>query len=157
VISASSDRFHVEAKSWSREELTHLTHTEPENFSPNALFRPVVQDYLLPTIAFIGGPAGLSYIARSEAAYQHLLGRMQVMLPRAGVTLVVSKAGKLLRKYELSVEEVWAGSQGLRQKMEKHSVTGSLAKDFERDQAQLGELLAKLGEKIETLAPTLNA
>ena len=157
VISASSDRFHVEAKSWSREELTHLTHTEPENFSPNALFRPVVQDYLLPTIAFIGGPAELSYIAQSEVVYQHLLGRMPVMLPRAGFTLVDAKAAKLLRKYELSVEDVWAGSQGLRQKMEKHSVTGSLAKDFERDQAQLGEMLAKLGEKIETLDPTLKA
>src|SRR5215471_347623 len=61
-VTAGSDRFHVEEKSWPREELTHLTHVEPENFSPNALFRPVVQDYLLPTVAFIAGPAELSYI-----------------------------------------------------------------------------------------------
>jgi len=154
-VTASTDKFHVEEKSWPREELTHLTHTEPENFSPNALFRPVVQDYLLPTVAFIAGPAELSYIAQSEVIYQHLLGRMPVMLPRAGFTLVDAKASKLLRKYDLSVEDVWAGSQDLRHKMEKHSVTGSLAKDFERDQAQIGEMLAKLGEKIETLDPTL--
>jgi uncharacterized protein YllA (UPF0747 family) len=128
---------------------------EPENFSPNALFRPVVQDYLLPTVAFIGGPAELSYIAQSEIVYQHLLGRMPVMLPRPGFTLVDAKASKLLRKYELSVEDVWTGSQDLRHKMEKQSVTGSLAKDFERDQTQIGEMLAKLGEKIEALDPTL--
>jgi|SRR5919108_528306 bacillithiol biosynthesis cysteine-adding enzyme BshC len=155
VVTASNRQFHVGEKSWSREELTHLTHTKPENFSPNALFRPVVQDYLLPTVAFIGGPAELSYIAQSEVVYQHLLGRMPVMLPRAGFTLVDAKASKLLRKYELSVEDVWAGSQDLRHKMEKQSVTGSLAKDFERDQTQIGEMLAKLGEKIETLDPTL--
>ena len=155
VISASSDKFQVEEKSWPREELTHMTHTEPENFSPNALFRPVVQDYLLPTVAFIGGPAELSYIAQSEVVYQHLLGRMPVMLPRAGFTLVDAKASKLLRKYGLSVEDVWAGSQDLRHKMEKESVTGSLARDFVRDQAQIGEMLAKLGQKIETLDPTL--
>lgn len=155
VISASGDKFHVEEQSWPREELTHLTHTEAENFSPNALFRPVVQDYLLPTVAFIGGPAELSYIAQSEVVYQHLLRRMPVMLPRGGFTLVDAKAGKLLRKYGLSVEDVWAGSQDLRHKMEKLSVTGSLAKDFERDQAQIGEMLARLGEKIETLDPTL--
>lgn len=155
VITASSEQFHAGEKNWSREELTHLTHIEPENFSPNALFRPVVQDYLLPTVAFIGGPAEISYIAQSEVVYQHLLGRMPVMFPRAGFTLVDAKASKLLRKYELSVEDVWAGSQDLRHKMEKQSVTGSLAKDFERDHVQIGEMLAKLGEKIEALDPTL--
>jgi uncharacterized protein YllA (UPF0747 family) len=50
---------------------------------------------------------------------------------------------------------VWEGSQDLRHKMEKRSVTGSLAKDFERDQKQIAEMLAKLGEKIEALDPTL--
>jgi len=155
VVTASNEKFHAGEKSWPREELTHLTHTEPEKFSPNALFRPVVQDYLLPTVAFIGGPAELSYIAQSEVVYQHLLGRMPVMLPRAGFTLIDVKASKLLRKYELSVEDVWAGSQDLRRRMEKQSVTGSLAKDFENDQREISEMLEELGKKIEVLDPTL--
>jgi bacillithiol biosynthesis cysteine-adding enzyme BshC len=155
VITASREEFHAGDKSWPREELVHLTHREPENFSPNALLRPVVQDYLLPTVASIGGPTEIAYLAQSEVVYQQLLGRMPVVLPRAGFTLIDAKAGKLLRKYELAVEEVWAGSQDLRHKMEKQSVTGSLAKDFERDEKQIAEMLAKLGEKIEALDPTL--
>src|SRR5438067_13674649 len=47
VISASNGKFHAGEKSWAREQLVHLTHAEPEKFSPNALLRPVVQDYLL--------------------------------------------------------------------------------------------------------------
>jgi len=155
AITASSDKFHAGEKGWTREELTHFTHVEPENFSPNALFRPVVQDYLLPTVAFIAGPAELSYIAQSQVVYQHLLGRMPVMLPRAGFTLVDAKARKLLDRYDLTVEEVWAGSQSVRHKMEKQSVTGTLAQDFELDQKKIGEMLSKLGEKIEALDPTL--
>src|SRR6266478_2919241 len=155
VVTASGGKFQAGEKTWAREELVHMTHREPENFSPNALFRPVVQDYLLPTAGYIAGPAEIAYFAQSEVVYRHLLGRMPVMLPRAGFTLVDAKATKLLRKYGLSIEDVWAGSQGLRHKMEKHSVTGSLAEDFERDQKQIAEMLAKLGEKIEALDPTL--
>jgi len=155
VIIAIAGTFQAGEKTWTRDELVHMTHTEPENFSPNALFRPVVQDYLLPTAAYIAGPAEISYFAQSQVVYRHLLGRMPVMLPRAGFTLVEAKAKKLLRRYGLTVEDVWAGSQGLRHKMESRSVPGSLAKNFERNQTQIAKMLTQLGKQIEKLDPTL--
>src|SRR5229473_5671524 len=155
VVTASAGKFQAGEKTWARDELVHMTHSEPENLSPNALFRPVVQDYLLPTAASIAGPAEISYFAQSEVVYRHLLGRMPVMLPRAGFTLVDAKANKLLRKYGLTVEDVWSGSQDLRHRMERQSVTGSLAKNFDRNQKQIAKMLAQLGKQIENLDPTL--
>jgi bacillithiol synthase len=155
VITASVERFQAGEKTWARDELVHMMHTEPENFSPNALFRPVVQDYLLPTAAYIGGPAEISYFAQSEVVYQHLLGRMPVMLPRAGFTLVDAKANKLLRRYSLTVEDVWAGAQGLRHKMERQAIPGPLSKSFDRSQKQIAKMLSQLGKQIAKLDPTL--
>ena len=155
VVTASAEKFQAGEKTWPRDELVHLTHTEPDKFSPNALLRSVVQDYLLPTVAYVGGPAEISYFAQSEVVYRHLLGRMPVMLPRSGFTLVDAKAAKLLRKYNLAVEDVWAGSQNLRHKMECSSVPKALAKSFERDQKQIQKLLARLGKQIAKLDPTL--
>jgi bacillithiol biosynthesis cysteine-adding enzyme BshC len=155
VVTASAEKFQSDEKTWPREELVHLTHTEPEKFSPNAIFRPVVQDYLLPTAAYIAGPAEISYFAQSEVVYRQLLGRMPVMLPRSGFTVVDAKATKLLRRYGLTVEDVWAGSQGLRHKMERQSVPGSLSKNFDHDQKQMNKMLAQLGKQIRKLDPTL--
>jgi bacillithiol synthase len=155
VITASAGNFQAGEKTWSRDELVHKTHIEPENFSPNALFRPVVQDYLLPTAAYIGGPAEISYFAQSEVVYRHLLRRMPVMLPRAGFTLVDAKASKLLHRYGLTVEDVWAGSQAIRHKMEGRSVPGPLAKNFDSTQKQIAKMLAQLGKRMEKLDPTL--
>ena len=155
AITANSEKFHSGEKTWPREELVHRTHTEPEKFSPNALFRPVVQDYLLPTAGYIAGPAEISYFAQSEVIYRHLLGRMPVLLPRAGFTLLDAKANKLLRRYGLTVEDVWSSSQEVRHKMEGASVPKTLAKDFERDERQIQKMLAKLGKQIEKLDPTL--
>jgi uncharacterized protein YllA (UPF0747 family) len=155
VVTATVEKFQAGEKAWPREELVHLTHTEPEKFSPNAIFRPVVQDFLLPTAAYIGGPAEISYFAQSEVVYRQLLGRMPVMLPRSGFTVVDAKATKLLRRYGLTVEDVWSGSQGLRHKMERQSVSGLLSKNFDRDQKQMAKMLAELGKQIEKLDPTL--
>ena len=155
VITASAGKFQAGENTWTREELVHMTHVAPERFSPNALFRSVVQDYLLPTAAYIAGPAEISYFAQSEVVYRHLLGRMPVMLPRAGFTLVDAKAAKLLRKYNLRVEDVWAGSQDLRHKMEGASVPKSLSKSFERNQKQIQKMLLELGKQIAKLDPTL--
>src|SRR5467141_1470998 len=155
VITANTEKFQAGERAWPREQLVHLTHTEPENFSPNALFRPVVQDYLLPTAAYIAGPAEISYFAQSEVVYRHLLGRMPVVLPRAGFTLVDAKATKLLRRYGLTVEDVWAGPQSLRHKMEGASVPKGLSKTFERDQKQIQKMLTQLGKQIAKLDPTL--
>ena len=80
---------------------------------------------------------------------------MPVMLPRPGFTLVDAKANKLLDRYGLSVEDVWAGPQELRRKMEGASLPESLSEDFDRDQKQISEMLEKLGKQIEKLDPTL--
>ena len=154
-ILASNGKLKSGDASWSREEALRLVDSAPEAFSPNALFRPVVQDYLLPTAAFIGGPAEISYLAQSQVLYEHLLGRMPVVLPRAGFTILDAKGEKLLQKYGLCIENLWAGPQELRRKMEAVSVPKSLAQSFERNKTQIEATLEKLGDQIEKLDPTL--
>lgn len=155
VITATADKFQAGKKSWSRAELVRMTHSEPQNFSPNALFRSVVQDYLLPTAAYIGGPAELSYFAQSEVIYRDLLGRMPVMLPRAGFTIVDAKAEKILRKYGLAVEDVWAGPQEVRRRLETASVPKSLLSGFDGGMKQTEGMLADLQKSLAKLDPTL--
>lgn len=85
--------------------------------SPNALLRPVLQDYLFPTVAVVGGPAEIAYFAQSEVLYRHLLGHMPVSLSRAAFTLISPRVGKLLARYNLSVESTWANEETLRDRI----------------------------------------
>ena len=117
-VVASNSHFTSGEATWTREEALRLADSSPQTFSANALFRPVVQDYLLPTAAYLGGPAEIAYFAQSSVIYEHVLGRMPVILPRAGFTILDAKAEKLLQKYGLCIENLWAGPQELRRKME---------------------------------------
>jgi bacillithiol biosynthesis cysteine-adding enzyme BshC len=155
VISASGAKFQAGAQSWTREELAGAVDAHPEHFSPNALFRPVVQDYLLPTAAYVGGPAEICYFAQSEVIYSKVLGRMPVMLPRAGFTIVDARAAKLLKRYDFRVEDIWSGPQAVKSRLECKSVPASVAKTFEKSQKEFKRMLAQLEKQIAKVDPTL--
>jgi uncharacterized protein YllA (UPF0747 family) len=155
VISATLAGFQAGNKIWTRDEFPQAIAREPENFSPNALLRPVVQDFLLPTVAYVAGSAEISYFAQSEVLYRALLGRMPVMLPRAGFTLGDVKAAKLLKQYQLTVEDLWQGSQEIRKRLERAAVPKTLSTKFDREQKHITKTLTQLGKQIATLDRTL--
>src|ERR1700722_9458683 len=155
VISATAAGLQAGNKIWTRDEFQRAVAREPENFSPNALLRPVVQDFLLPTVAYVAGSAEISYFAQSEVLYRALLDRMPVMLPRAGFTLVDVKAAKLLKQYQLTVEDLWQGSQEIRKRLERAAVPKALSAKFDREQKQITKTLTQLGKQIATLDRTL--
>jgi bacillithiol synthase len=105
--------FIASGEQWTEAALLALLGEAPERLSPNALLRPVVQDYLLPTAAYVGGPAEIAYFAQSQILYEQLLGRTTPILPRLSATLVERPVERLLERYELSVPEVWHSAEEL--------------------------------------------
>jgi len=82
-------------------ELHGMLEREPWRFSPNVLLRPVVESALLPTLAYVGGPAELSYFAQIGPLFKAHGIRPPVAHPRASVVLVEAKVRKVLDKYGL--------------------------------------------------------
>ncbi|MGH9595919.1 MAG: bacillithiol biosynthesis cysteine-adding enzyme BshC, partial [Edaphobacter sp.] len=75
---------------YSAAELIAILETVPERLSPNALLRPVFQDTVLPTAAYVGGPAEVAYFAQSAVLYEAIfgMGRITPVLPRLSATLL---------------------------------------------------------------------
>jgi len=94
------------AKLYTTAELLAILDAEPERLSPNALLRPVFQDTILPTAAYIGGPAEIAYFAQSAVAYQQILGRITPLLPRLSATLVEPAVAATLAAQEISFPQV---------------------------------------------------
>ena len=157
VISASTngDNFTSGGHAAPRQEWLQKVENNPELFSPNAIFRPVVQDYILPTVAYFGGPAEIAYYAQSQVLYEKLLGRMPVILPRADFTLVDPKAVRILKKYKLEVEDVWQGRQMLQKRMNAEGIPKELAREFDSSLKQLKESTEKLHKAIASVDPTI--
>ncbi len=91
---------------YSGDELLGILETAPERLSPNALLRPVFQDRLLPTAAYVGGPAEIAYFAQSQVLYQAILGRTTPVLPRLSATLIEPAIARVLAQHELSLADI---------------------------------------------------
>jgi bacillithiol biosynthesis cysteine-adding enzyme BshC len=128
-----------------------------EHLSPNALLRPVIQDYMLPTVAYVGGPAELAYMAQSQVLYQDLLGRMPVMLPRSAFTLLDARSSKLMGRYGLTVPSFFQGEEAVRQAIGEKLVPPQLAQQFSEMHGKMAESLEQLRADLVSFDATLAA
>lgn len=128
---------------------------EPALLSPNALLRPVLQDYLLPTVAYFGGPAELAYFAQSQVLYQRLLGRMPVMLHRAGFTLLDDRTAKILSRYGLSVTDTLIHETGLRERLAAKLIPPDITGKVTGLRTNLSQQVETLFAEVRALDPTL--
>jgi bacillithiol biosynthesis cysteine-adding enzyme BshC len=150
-----NSEFVAGSTAFSRSELLALAEREPHRFSANVLLRPVLQDALLPTAAYLGGAAEVAYFAQAHVIYERLLGRMPAVLARPGFTLVEAPAQRLLRKYKLDAETFFAGRAKLRAAMEAACLPRPLARHLERSDKSVRAALEKLREPIGALDSTL--
>lgn len=90
---------------YSTEQLLEILEQCPEHLSPNALLRPVFQDTVLPTVAYIGGPAEIAYFAQSAVLYREILGRLTPVLPRLSATLIEPAIAKVMEKDEVQLPD----------------------------------------------------
>ena len=126
-----------------------------ESISPNALLRPVLQDYLLPSIAYVGGPAELAYFAQSEVLYSGLLGRMPVMLPRNGYSLLSARSQKLLSRYQLTLPDALVRHANLREVVSAKLVPDTLHELFKESEGQMRQILDRVETSLQTFDPSL--
>jgi bacillithiol synthase len=125
------------------------------SLSPNALLRPVVQDSMLPTVAYIGGPAEVAYLAQSAAIYRTILGRMPVAVPRAGFTILDGRSRQQMDRYSLKLPDFFHGEDRLRERIAATLAPPSLAGAMRETRAEVDGVLERLRLQLAGFDPTL--
>ena len=154
-VESRGGKLHVGDAVFTASEFRAAVEQHPERTSANVLLRPVVQDALLGTAAYIGGAAEIAYLAQAQVVYRRLGVPMPAVLARPGFTIVERPIARLLSKYRLEMTDVFQGRQHLRVLMERESLPEDLLEDFAEREAKLKELLAGLREPLIRLDATL--
>jgi len=155
INGANGGEFMVGEDRISKAELLERIEAAPEEFNPNVLLRPVVQDFLLPTLVYTGGAAEVAYFAQVGVVYEKLLGRVTPVLPRFSATLVEPKAQRILERYKLELPDLFQGPERLREIMAGRTLPSDLQARFAETKGALEKSLAALRESLAKLDSTL--
>lgn len=137
------------------EELASIARTTPELLSPNVILRPLAQDTLLPTVAYVGGPSEIAYHAQLAPLYGHFGIPRPVLFPRASVTIVEERVQRALEKYDLELEDLFGDPSALTARILEQISEIKLDDLFERTTRGIAAQLSELRFGLKELDPTL--
>lgn len=138
---------------WDEQALIQELEAHPERFSPNVILRGMLQESILPDVAFIGGGAEVAYWLQLKEAFSHYKVFYPVILLRQSALLVDKQAVQLQQKTGLSTTDIFKPLEQLGNEYIAENSTGKWQTTTEH--AAFGELMQQLREKAEGLDPTL--
>jgi bacillithiol synthase len=140
-------------KVFSATEIAALLNNHPEKFSPNVVMRPLYQETILPNLAYLGGPAEITYWLQLKDIFQHYELPFPVLMPR-NFGLVLNQATlKRMQKLNVSAEELFVDDIQLKKSFVAKNSANELSLANEKNEIDV--LFKKIIEKALAIDPTL--
>lgn len=143
-------------KTFTSPELLTTLETTPERFSPNVVMRPLYQDSLLPTVAYVAGPGEMAYFAQFKPAYEWAGLVMPLIHPRVTSTIIEERLERIFTKFRISPEDILSEAHGRNTTLFDAMIESGLAPEFEVALANIDSSLEALRGSVTHAEPTLD-
>ncbi len=137
-------------------ELLGELETHPERLSPNVVMRPLYQDGLLPTVAYVAGPGEMAYFAQFQPSYEWAGLPMPLIRPRVSNTIIEERLERLFTKFRIAPEDLLSEAHGHNTAIFDAMIESDLAPKFEDALASVDESLEALRGSVMHTDPTLD-
>jgi bacillithiol biosynthesis cysteine-adding enzyme BshC len=138
-----------------RDALIDRARRNPAAFSPNVLLRPIVQDTLFPTVAYVAGPNELAYLAQLRGVYESFGVPMPLMAGRATATLVDSAALRFLTRYDVAFESLREQDEHALNELLRALLPPSVERSIDEAERALAERMDAVIAALPSVDPTL--
>ncbi len=154
-IKTQNSKLKIQHSEWQLSELKDQALNEPARFSPNALLRPVIQDYLLPVLCYFGGGAEISYFAQNSEIYRVLERPYTPIFHRFTATIVEPHVKRTLEKYGLTLADFFDEADALFGRITERFLNKETAADFAEAEEIVNTQMNRLEQSLLRIDPTL--
>jgi bacillithiol synthase len=130
----------------------NLAGLDASRFSSNVLLRPLVQDFLLPTLAYVGGPAEIAYHALARGVF-HAHGRtLPPLILRQRMTIYPGSVRRVLETKGLTLDDVLVGKDLVSRLLQEHGSV-DIERTISEHMAEFRDQWADFSQRYEHLGP----
>jgi bacillithiol synthase len=130
--------------------------SRPADWSPGVLLRPLAQDLMLPTLAYVGGPAEVAYHAQIGPSYPHFGVERPILFPRPSVTVVEPAQARALEAESLSLCDLQADPEAVLARWARDAYP-DVESAFDRARDAVTREMAAVEAALGAVDPTLRA
>ncbi len=138
------------SRSFSKDEILKELEAFPERFSPNVILRPVLQETILPNVAFIGGGGEIAYWLELKKVFEAAAVPFPVLVLRNSFLLVAAQQQELMQKLGIPVQEIFEPEAAILNRLVKKMSNHQLHLDKEKNE------LTELYSHIKTIASNID-
>lgn len=142
-------------KEWTVAELLNYIDQQPERFSPNVFLRPLVQEFLLPNLAYVGGPAEIAYHAQMGHQFEQFRLEMPILVPRLSVTLSEPGIDRFYEGLPFTFEEYMKRVEDLQQEFIKKYTDSDFTGEIERWKQEIERVILSRESFLDSHDATL--
>ena len=148
VTRRSGERF-------TKAQLSRMADEQPERLSPNVLLRPVIEAFLFPTVAYLGGPGEMEYLPESAPLFSRLGVTPQKPVRRWSGIIIETRVEKVLKKHGLKPEDFNEPPGALEARLARADMPAELAEELEQLREDVATRFQRVSGEVQQIDPTL--
>lgn len=154
-IEKRDGKFHVldTSISFTEKEISDLIENEPEKFSPNVILRPLYQEYILPNLTYVGGPAEVVYWLQLRKVFDEFQIPFPILMPRNFAMVMEHPVYRKFEKTGLEVNQLFEDKNFLFNHWVLKNSKYNLTVGHER--TTVSEIFLQLQRRAEAIDKTL--
>jgi len=140
---------------FSKDEISELVKKSPEKFSPNVVLRPLYQQFILPNVAYIGGPSEIAYWLQLKGMFNYHNVAYPALIPRNTAMVIDKPTVARMEKLKLTIKDMF---RDIEEVVKEYVIqNSSIAIGFEEEKQQLDKIYETIIKKTKEIDPTIAA
>lgn len=138
---------------FSEADIKGLINNQPEKFSPNVILRPLYQEWILPNLAYIGGPSELIYWLQLKGIFDFHKVTFPILMPRNFGLVIKPNEARKMDKFSFDLKEWFINAETLKKYYVSSNTENNLS--YSNQIKQLSNLYSTTRKQAEKVDVTL--